>query len=388
MPKKLTTNQFITKALQTHGTRYDYSKVQYFGIQTKIKIICKEHGEFLQTPSDHIHSKAGCPECGSLISANPSNKSTIQQFVCNAIKLHNNKYDYSKVEYKNTKTKVCIICPTHGEFFQTPNSHLRGQGCSKCTRPERLSIQTFITRSNKIHNNKYDYSKVEYKNFDQLMIIICPIHGEFQQNARTHMQLKCGCKLCGYEQNGIGRRTSQQDFIDKANLIHNNIYSYENVAYVGGNKKVKIICCKHGEFLQTPECHLAGRGCPICGNERKGGLGGYTLGWFDIYPEQKTNPAMLYIIEMTCNTDNFIKVGITQKGIKQRYSRSGMNDNQVKKNVLFTKYTSLYEAFKLEQQILSQLKEYKYFPNYVIDGKTECLKNKPEVIQAIREIIK
>ncbi len=127
MGKKLTTKEFIKKAKIYHGNRYNYSKVKYVNSKTKIMIICKKHGEFLQTPSKHLMGQ-GCFKCGceKIVSLKSI---TTKEFIKRAIKIHNNKYDYSKVEYKNAHTKITIICKKHGKFKQSPNSHLRGRGC-------------------------------------------------------------------------------------------------------------------------------------------------------------------------------------------------------------------------------------------------------------------
>ena len=108
-----------------------------------------------------------------------------------AKKKHGDTYDYSKVDYINAKTKICIICPKHGEFWQTPNDHLSGCGCKMCANERRagnrkLTISSFIKRANTIHKNKYDYSKVVYKGIYNPVLIICPIHGEFTQIPNTH----------------------------------------------------------------------------------------------------------------------------------------------------------------------------------------------------------
>ena len=109
---------------------------------------------------------------------------TTQEFIERARKVHGDKYDYSKVEYVNNRVKLCIICPIHGEFWQTPNAHLNGQGCSMCgrisqTKKRALSKETFITKARKVHGDKYDYSKVEYVNNRTKVCIICKKHGEF-----------------------------------------------------------------------------------------------------------------------------------------------------------------------------------------------------------------
>lgn len=108
--------------------------------------------------------------------------------------IHGNKYDYSKVNYVNTKEKVCIICPTHGEFWQRPNGHLNGLGCDKCGKTYSYTTEEFIEKAKQIHGNKYDYSKVKYINAQTKVCIICPIHGEFWQTPYKHLNLKEGCQ--------------------------------------------------------------------------------------------------------------------------------------------------------------------------------------------------
>ena len=257
---------FIEKARKVHGDKYDYSKVEYINSKTKVCIICPIHGEFWQVPSYHL-SGNGCPECG-IEKRNKHNSLNKTQFIEKARKVHGDKYDYSKVEYVNSSTKVCIICPEHGEFWQTPNSHLRGGGCSKCginrrTISQTSNIEMFIKKAREIHGDKYDYSKVEYINNKTKVCIICPEHREFWMKPNAHLNGQ-GCPLCGIE-NGIEkRRKTIEIFIEQANNIHNNKYDYSKVEYVDSHTKVCIICPEHGEFWQMPNSHLSGVGCPVC----------------------------------------------------------------------------------------------------------------------------
>ena len=113
-----------------------------------------------------------------------SKKLTTEEFIEKARKIHNDKYDYSKVNYKRSSEKVCIICPKHGEFWQRPNEHLSGYGCRKCAievikKKEMKTKDDFIKKATKIHKNKYDYSKVVYNGSFVKVCIICPEHGEF-----------------------------------------------------------------------------------------------------------------------------------------------------------------------------------------------------------------
>ena len=192
--KKITTEEFIKKAREIHGDKYDYSKSQYNGYNEKLCIVCPEHGEFWQTPMHHLYRKQGCHLCNGGV-----NLST-EEFIEKAKKIHGSKYDYSKVKYVNNRTKVCIICPEHGEFWQTPNSHLNGNGCFDCSYIERglkrnSSAKEFIEKAHKVHGDKYDYSKVEYDKAIKKVCIICPKHGEFWQTPNCHLNGQ-GCPKC------------------------------------------------------------------------------------------------------------------------------------------------------------------------------------------------
>jgi hypothetical protein len=122
-------------------------------------------------------------------------KKTTQEFIEEAKLIHGDKYDYSLVEYKNWCTKIKIICPIHGEFYQSPDNHKKGHGCRDCQLDSfRYSQNEYIEKANKIHKGKYDYTFVEYKSFEIKIKIICPIHGEFFQTPHNH--LRCGCKIC------------------------------------------------------------------------------------------------------------------------------------------------------------------------------------------------
>ena len=186
------------------------------------------------------------------------------EFIWKAIQKHGYRYDYRKVNYINNKTKVCIICPEHGEFWQTPDSHLRGNGCSKCGRiicgnVLTLAIEDFVQKAKEIHGYKYDYSKVEYKGVKTKVCIVCPEHGEFWQTPDNHINQKQGCPICGGS-----KKLVKNDFIDKAKEIHGNKYDYSKVDYINNKTKVCIVCPEHGEFWQKPNDHLNGNGCPKC----------------------------------------------------------------------------------------------------------------------------
>lgn len=195
---------------------------------------------------------------------NSTKKLTTEEWVERIKKVRGDKYDYSKVEYKNSHTKVCIICPEHGEFWQEPCNHLNGADCPKCSKRYKINKEEFINLANKIHNNKYDYSKVEYKNTSSKVCIICPEHGEFWQRVNRHL-IGDGCPKCKMKKHWDTRgRITNEMFIDKAIKVHGNKYDYSKVNYINNRTPICIVCSEHGEFWQKPNYHLLGEGCPKC----------------------------------------------------------------------------------------------------------------------------
>lgn len=186
--KPITTEEFIRQSEKVHGKKYDYSKVNYINNHTNINIICKLHGTFLQTPYKHLIGR-GCQICGG------SKKSNKKEFIEKAKKIHGDYYSYEFADYVNNSTKVKIICPVHNEYQQRPQDHINGQGCPKCVGKNKTT-EEFVKKANKIHNNKYNYSRTHYKNSKQKVIIICPEHGEFYQIPDGHVNGKKGCPRC------------------------------------------------------------------------------------------------------------------------------------------------------------------------------------------------
>ena len=258
--QKYNTEEFIEKIRKVHGDKYDYSKVEYHGCHEKVCINCPEHGEFHIIPGNLLQGQ-GCRLCGvkkyAMERAMP-----IEKFLCEARKKHGDKYDYSKVEYKNCDTPVCIICPEHGEFWQTPYLHLRAKiGCPKCANIVKYTTEEFIEKAKKIHGNKYDYSKAKYNNAFDKVCIICPEHGEFWQAPCQHLQGR-GCPFC------VGKNKTTESFIEEAQKIHGGKYIYDKVDYNGAFNPIRVTCPKHGDFIITPHSHLLGCGCSKCGREQ------------------------------------------------------------------------------------------------------------------------
>jgi len=259
MSKRKTTEEFIERSKIKHGDKYDYSLSNYINAKIKIKIICHKHGIFEQLPSAHV-SGQGCKKCYY-----ESEKYDTKLFIEKANSVHKNKYDYSLVDYINNQIEVKIICKKHGSFEQRPVNHLSGRGCRQCfIQNNTKNTKWFIDKAEKLHNNKFDYSLVNYTYNTKKVRIICSIHGIFEQTPDLHLRGH-GCIKCRNK----SRSSNNENFIEKSNILYNFLYDYILVEYKNAHTKVNINCKKHGIFQTTPHNHLHGKGCPKCWKSKK-----------------------------------------------------------------------------------------------------------------------
>lgn len=270
---RLSLETFLTRSKESHGEKYDYSLVNYQNQYTPVNIICPIHGEFQQIPKSHMNGM-GCKKCG-VEKIRKSLKTPITDFIKRANEIHNNKYDYDKVNYVRSIDKVIITCPHHGDFSQSPNNHLKGSGCPICANQKvRLKQRTpqnvFIDKAEKIHDNKYDYSQIVYKNGSTKINILCPKHGIFSQRPNAHLRGQ-GCPVCGDEQQRLSSRLTTDEFVKRSQDLHGDLYDYSESVYEKGDLPIKIICKKHGPFFQLPYNHFGNKsGCPVCARDRIG----------------------------------------------------------------------------------------------------------------------
>jgi hypothetical protein len=306
-------------------------------------------------------------------------------FIKKAIELHGDRYDYSIVEYTNSRSKLRIICPVHGIFEQTSNSHLSGSGCPKCGL-KTLTTEDFINKANEIHGNKYDYSKTTYSNPKIKINIICPIHGEFYQIPHSHLE-GCGCSKCFFNKVHLNNLSTTEDFINKANEIHGNKYDYSFVDYRNNTTKVKIICPIHGEFYQTPHNHKRGNGCKKCAGVKISNSAiktsrGWTLtDWLNKYLKTPDSKPRIYVLKCYNDEEEFIKVGITMRDIESRFNNKTTMPYQFK---IITDFISTPDnVFKKEIAIKRKYKKQRYIPKISFAGYSECYN-----ISFLTEIIK
>lgn len=262
-----TTAAFLVAAAEVHGDRYRYTEVRYVNSETKVTIICAEHGPFEQLPGSHLRG-VGCPTCGTVQRAQRLTSST-EEFVLKARAVRGEAYDYSRVEYVKARLKVTIGCPAHGDFQQTPNSHLSGGGCPSCaqetiTRAQTDTAESFIKKALHVHGERYDYSQVEYLHSQIKVTIRCREHGAFPQFPSSHL-IGSGCPRCAHRAVGTANADTAASFVEKAQRVHGERYEYTQVEYVRSQVEVTIVCPEHGPFHQVPNSHLSGRGCPECG---------------------------------------------------------------------------------------------------------------------------
>lgn len=270
----MTKEYFIRRATDMYDGRYDYDKVEFVDRYTKVTITCPIHGDFQQTPAQHLHGK-GCPMCGKEMETE-NRKSNVEEFIKKAREIHGDKYDYSKFVYERAKNKGIIICPIHGEFMQSPDLHLRGSGCPKCKgelrkRHMMMDGDEFIELSIEKYGNRFDLSHVNFVDHKTPVEIICREHGAFM--IKPHMFLRGqNCPECGKLAHGSTFQKTHEQFISEAKEVHGDKYDYSKTKYKKSSEKVCIICHEidpltgkeHGEFWQEASCHLQGQGCPKC----------------------------------------------------------------------------------------------------------------------------
>jgi very-short-patch-repair endonuclease len=183
-----------------------------------------------------------------------------KQFIEDAKKVHGDLYDYSFVEYMNTKTPVTIVCNVHGKFKQSPKVHRKGMGCKECaTDKRRITTDQFISRSNKTHDGYYLYGDIIVTAVTDMVQITCPEHGAFTQQAGRHMVgrkcTECAKKL---------RTLTREQFVERSEQTHGELYEYSLVEYTNIHTKVQVVCTTHGPYLVSPALHIQRTGCPSC----------------------------------------------------------------------------------------------------------------------------
>lgn len=257
MAKKLTTEQAKAKLREIYGNDYDYSEVEYVDNRTtKIKVICLKHGPFYRTYSSLVQNQVGCPECRKSI---PKIRDT-QTLIERAREVHGDKYDYSKTEFKNSRSKVIVTCPNHGDFEVLPTNLVKGRGCPKCA-DKSWTQEEFINKGKEIHGNQFNYDLVKFEGFKNRVTLKCNYCGNiFDVLPQHHIQGRKCPKCCERH------KVTVDEFIERSKKEHPGIeYDYSLVTELNTLQDyVTIICPKHGPFQQKAAYHITGCGCQKC----------------------------------------------------------------------------------------------------------------------------
>ena len=286
---------------------------------------------------------------GRLSSRQPQNIKN-QWYIQKFVEVHGSTYNYSKVEYTTSKVKVEIVCKEHGSFLQSPSSHLTGNGCPKCSGNNKKSTKECTQDFTQVHGGTYDYSKVEYVNNATIVEIICKEHGSFFQRPNSHLK-GMGCPKC-YGNKKKNTEECIQDFIQ----VHGSTYEYSNVQYINAFSKVEIICNEHGSFLQRPNDHLNGQGCPKC---------------------QHQNQDTLYILR--CLNTGLIKIGITNN-LKNRVISIGGN-------MEYITHILAENPRQLEKLLHERYKDYNVLNPTVRNGNTEFFQLTEAHLEEIKQFM-
>ena len=266
--KKSSIETFIARAKEIYGDLYTYPEGQeYKGNKVHLQIECREHGIFSKAPQEFLNKKQGCNVCGNS-RKNAARKldpiKALQELTITFPSYENFRFDG---EYKHNTQKVMFKCPEHGEQAVILSFMRLGVGCPVCNiiaglEKRRMKPEEFIKRATIVHSDRYDYSKTKYVKSTSKVIIGCVQHGDFEQEAESHL-LGIGCAKCFFD----SRKEVVlpfEEFKARAILAHKTKYTYAEETYKGTSERICITCPNHGQFWQLCNSHTAGSGCPKC----------------------------------------------------------------------------------------------------------------------------
>lgn len=302
-------------------------------------------------------------------------KLTTEDFIERAKAIHGDKYNYSKTEYVNKSTKVCITCPVHGDFWQTPHAHtVKNSGCPKCGNSLKKTTEEFIKDAREKHGSKYDYRKVEYVDANNYVLIICPEHGEFKQTPHKHLCGR-GCPKCANMKRAQGRALSHEEHVATIAKVNPDVEILEMIA----NATTPVLCrsriCGH-EWRATPHDLKNGHSCPKCAD----------------YGFLAHNYGNLYIMVDDLEASTLMKVGVSINVEKRRDNvlnsakRAGAGIPNL--YVIKTWYGATENMQALEKAMHQTLIQYRINFPVKFEGSTEFFYYRPEVFELIEEHLK
>jgi len=377
MAVKITQKDFICRAVSVHGDLYDYSKSVYKNYRTKVCIQCKVHGEFYQTPHDHISGKYGCRFCGKESASSKRMKSK-EEFKKEIENLYPGIFNIDSLVYSGMNSPVRITHINFGEFeicpkkllYQNPKRGDMFHTVDFLKKEKQVKIENFLKRAEEVHGDKFTYDMVNYNGHESSISIYCKEHKKhFTQKTKHHLKSNGGCPDC--KSDSISRAASQDlpSFIKKAVEIWGDSLDFSKTVYKNNKTKSVFVCRKHGEFTKTPNDIIGGHGCKLCGTSK---LGKYNVknskNRESLYKEQT---AILYLMKIHNSEETFYKVGISISLFDRISNIKSLSKCEVE--VIHSVNMTLFEAVNREHTILDQLSKYSYLPKKRFSGYRECL---------------
>jgi hypothetical protein len=372
---KLSQEDVITQFKEVHGDEFDYSKVVYINTNTPVEVYCRKH-DFIFTPTPKNHKNgAKCTHCGREEQIKKAKKG-LEQFIKEVKVKYGDKYDYSLVEYINSKTPVKII--DKGKVFKIlPSSILQNKKQKEFIKKLTRSTDkdTFIREALKIYKDKDDYTNTNIISSKDSITVKCKVHNiSFTKSIQNYLS-GCGCPKCSAENYSKLRKTTTEEFVKASRLIHGNSCDYTDTIHNSVKEKVTIKCNIHNIYFTTlPFNHLKGGKCRQCLSENisnalkgKEGTCGYTKTRY--INQAKEREAYVYLIRCWNEEEEFYKIGKTFLQINKRFTKSNIcyNFEVIHKHIGEAGY-----VYDLENTLQREYKTYKHRPKKWFAGHTEC----------------
>lgn len=271
MVRKLTQEEFEDRVYGQLGDRIDLSKFEYTGATGKSIAICPTHGEYLVSAAS-LSAGQACKQCYRERQASGGMAQPVETITSRAQEVHANKYEYDRGAYKNSKTAMKVLCPEHGEFWVTPEVHIKGQGCPKCSKIKVRKARVrgsdmLVPKMIEKWGDRFDFSHVSFEQSRDKFTLICKEHGEFQTSYRNFMKSTKGCPKCARP----NRHISHDKMVAELYKKYKTGYTFDkNIITKGGLKWVRVTCEKHGEHLKTLNSIRSGYACTKCSREKGG----------------------------------------------------------------------------------------------------------------------
>lgn len=364
----LSEEQVFEQLRAVHGDAFDYTNSVYKGTNTPIEVYCKKHDfTFFPTPKNHKNGSK-CKHCGREAQIEKAKKPQ-KQFEEEIKNLYGDKYSLRLLNYKNTGTKVTLICDIHGEFKKLPDSILNGNACDECCTKKTKSTDKniFIEEAIKVYGDKDDYTNTEVVSSKYKVEVRCTKHDLiFKKDIQSYL-LGCGCPKCSAENYRKLRATPPEEYYKKVNEKHNHKYTYTG-DFTVGSSVVTFFCPTHGEQRRNAHSHSIGAGCRECEVEPFKTNRRTKEGYVKL---ANGRPTYLYIIECYNEKERFYKIGKTFRKMKERYTNSNMPYNY---NIINIYENSAEYIWDLEADTHKKYKEHTYKPISWFAGYSECYK--------------